>query len=247
LKWRKILTLPTVLLDLDNTLLGNDMKEFLPPYFALLHKHFQDFIDAQTLWQITLSSVQTIHAQPNDTDNKVEAFIIEFSRRIGQPLDTVQQAWDTFYRDDFPQLKAYTTHRPEAKAVVSRLLADGHQVVIATNPLFPAEAIKQRMKWAGVNGFSYALVTTMENSRYFKPDLQYYQEILTKVGSTPQTTWMVGDDPVNDIEPAHSLGISTWWITPDGPSSQTSPPQSDRQGSLSDLLAWIESGGLNRR
>jgi FMN phosphatase YigB (HAD superfamily) len=129
--------------------------------------------------------------------------------------------------------------------VVRRLLADGHQVVIATNPLFPAEAINQRMAWAGVNGFPYALVTTMENSRYFKPDPKYYQEILTKIDGSPQTTWMVGDDPVNDIEPARSLGISTWWITPNGSSSVKSPPKSDQQGSLSDFLAWIESGGLN--
>jgi len=239
------LTLPTILLDLDNTLLGNDMKEFLPPYFTLLHKHFQEYIDAQTLWQVTLSSVQTIHAQPGDTDNNVEAFIAEFSRQIGQPVGVVQQAWDNFYHEDYLQLKAYTTRLPEAETVVRRLLADGHQVVIATNPLFLADAIRQRMDWAGINGFPYALITTMENSRYFKPNPQYYQEILTKVGSTPETTWMVGDDPANDIEPARSLGISTWWIPPNEPSSEIPPPKSDKHGSLSDFLAWIEIGGLN--
>ncbi len=238
------MTLPTILLDLDNTLLGNDMKEFLPPYFALLHKHFQEFIDVQMLWQITLSSVQTVHAQPSNTDNNVEAFIAEFSHQIGQPLEVVQQAWDIFYLEDFPRLKAYTTHLPEAEAVVRRLLADGHQVVIATNPLFPAEAIRQRMDWAGVSGFPYALVTTMENSRYFKPDPHYYQEILTKINGTPETTWMVGDDPVNDIEPARSLGISTWWITSNGQHPETSFPVSEEQGSLLDFLAWIEAGGL---
>ena len=239
------MTTSTILLDLDNTLLGNDMEEFLPPYFALLHKHYQEFIDVQALWQITLSSVQTIHTQPGDAGNNVEIFVAEFSRRIGQPVEVVERVWDTFYREDFPRLQAYTTHRPEAEVVVRRLLADGHQVVIATNPLFPAAAIEQRMGWAGVNDFPYALVTTMENSRYFKPDPHYYREILAKVNGAPETTWMVGDDPVNDIEPARSLGISTWWITPNGLSSKTPPPESDKQGSLSDFLAWIESGGLN--
>ena len=239
------MTTSTILLDLDNTLLGNDMKEFLPPYFALLHKHFQEFTDIQTLWQVTLSSVQNIHAQPAETDNRVETFIIEFSRQMGQPLDVVRQAWDTFYQEDFPKLKAYTTPRPEAETVVRRLLADGHQVVIATNPLFPAAAIEQRMVWAGVHDFPYARVTTMENSRYFKPDPRYYREILAKVNGAPESAWMVGDDPVNDIEPARSLGLRTWWITPNGPSAQIPPPESDKQGSLSDFLAWIESGGLD--
>lgn len=238
------MTRPTILLDLDNTLLGNDMQEFLPPYFALLHKHFQEYIDAQTLWQVTLSSVQVIHAKPNDVGNNVEAFIAEFSRQIGQPVEVVQQAWDSFYQEDYPQLKAYTTCLPKAEAVVRRLLANGHQVVIATNPLFPANAIRQRMDWAGVNGFPYALVTTMENSRHVKPDPRYYKEILTKINGTPKNTWMVGDDPVNDIEPARSLGISTWWIPPQT-SKMPSSPQSDKQGSLLDFLAWIEAGGLN--
>ena len=224
-----MLTLPAILLDLDNTLLGNDMKNFLPPYFALLHKHYQDYIDAQTLWQATFSTIQAIQAKPDDAGNNVDAFIAEFSRRIGQPVDVVRQIWDTFYREDFPQLKAYTTRLPEAEPVVRRLLADGHQVVIATNPLFPAEAIRQRMDWAGIGDFAYALVTTMENSRYFKPNPQYYRDILAKINSTPETTWMVGDDPVNDIEPARSLGINTWWISTNGSSSETPSPQSDKQ------------------
>jgi HAD superfamily hydrolase (TIGR01549 family) len=239
------LTPLTILLDLDNTLLGNEMKEFLPPYFALLHKHYQEYVDAQTLWQATFASLQAIHSNPNDTGNNVEAFIVEFSGQIGQPVHVIRQIWDRFYSEDYPQLKSYTTRLPEAEVVVRRLLADGHQVVIATNPLFPADAIKQRMDWAGINDFPYALVTTMENSRYFKPNPQYYQDILNKISGTPETTWMVGDDPVNDIEPARSLGISTWWIPPIKPSSETPPPKSDRQGSLSDFLAWIEAGGLN--
>jgi len=49
----------------------------------------------------------------------------------------------------------------------------------------------------------------------------------------------------NDIEPARSLGIKTWWITSNDYTPKTSSPNSDRQGSLSDLLVWIEVGELN--
>jgi FMN phosphatase YigB (HAD superfamily) len=125
--------------------------------------------------------------------------------------------------------------------VVQRLLGEGYTVAIATNPLFPATAIQQRLNWAGVADFPYARVTTMENSHFSKPDLRYYQEILSAVGSKLESTWMVGDDPTQDIGPAHELGLKTWWITEENEMMGRTMPPCDRRGSLADFLRWLKA------
>lgn len=239
------MTNATFLLDLDNTLLGNDMNKFLPPYFALIQKRLEPLANGKDLRQILIDSVQTAITNQDPIITNMTAFMADFTGRLGYAAETLQPVLDTFYQQDYPQLRQYTTRRPEAQRAIRRLLAAGCRVVIATNPLFPATAIQQRLEWAGVSGFPYALVTTMENSHFSKPNPRYYQEILSAVKSEPESTWMVGDDPERDIAPAWKLGLKTWWITDDGGTPEQSPtPPCDEYGSLADFLASIEAGQL---
>jgi FMN phosphatase YigB (HAD superfamily) len=83
-------------------------------------------------------------------------------------------------------------------------------VVIATNPLFPATAIEQRLEWAGVAGFPYQLVTTYENSRACKPNLLYYEQILKSIGHHAEACLMVGDDDMDMV--AGHLGCATFLV-----------------------------------
>ena len=230
----------TFLLDLDDTLLINPMDRFLPAYFALLEQRLSGFIGEQPLRQLMFRSVQVMQTKADPTLTNLAAFMADFAQRLGVSIEAIQPTIEAFYRDDYPHLQQHTLSRPEAKEVIIHLLDQGHQVVIATNPLFPATAIMQRISWAGVHDFSYALITTMENSHFCKPDPRYYLEILDKVGAAPKTTWMVGDDLENDILPARSLGLKTWQIT----SSPTASNHAHQQGSLADFLSWLKGGNL---
>jgi HAD superfamily hydrolase (TIGR01549 family) len=231
----------TFLLDLDDTLLINPMDRFLPAYFALLEKRLSGFIGEQPLRQLMYRSVQVMQTKADPTVTNLAAFMADFAQRLGVSIESIQPTIEEFYRDDYPHLQQHTLSRPEAKAVITHLLDQGHQVVIATNPLFPATAIMQRISWADVHDFSYALITTMENSHFCKPDPRYYLEILDKVGATPETTWMVGDDLENDILPARSLGLKTWWIN----SNPVTDAHADQQGNLVDFLSWLKGGNLS--
>jgi FMN phosphatase YigB (HAD superfamily) len=239
---RGFLTVTTFLLDLDNTLLGNDMDRFLPPYFVLFAKRLQPLAPGQDVRQLLIDSVQSAIDNHDPTVTNMAAFMAEFTQRLGCPAEKITPILETIYQEDYPQLQRYTSLRPEARQVVQRLFANGCQVVIATQPLFPAVAIKQRLRWAGVAGFPYALITTLENSRFSKPDIRYYQEILDNVGSSPENSWMVGDDPERDIMPAHRLGLKTWWITDEAEISDKKPaPPCDKSGNLAEFLAWLEN------
>ena len=229
----------TFLLDLDNTLLGNDMATFLPPYFDALQRSLQALADGQDLKASMIASVRVMQANQDPNLTNYEAFMADFVRRIGQPRAMVEASVDSFYANDYPALQRYTQLRPEARQIILQLQQQGRTAVIATNPLFPATAIEQRLAWAGIDDLPVALVTHMQNCHFSKPNPGYYTEILAKIEAQAESTWMVGDDVVNDIEPARSLGLKTWWIT-DEPEHNRGGP-SDRQGSLSDFLVWLKS------
>ena len=231
------MTITTFLLDLDNTLLGNSMDTFLPPYFAGLEQCFSHAVDTQQVRQVMFEAVRSAQAKNNSKTNLYDHFLTAFAQGLDLSLSTTQNILNTFYQEVYPKLQQYTTPYPEAKEVVQLLLTQGYKVVIATNPLFPATAIQQRLAWAGVQHFPFTLVTTMENSTFSKSNKNYYREILDKIESTPHECWMVGDDPQNDIYPAHAVGLKTWWIT-DNTQDTTTP--CNKQGTLTDFLAWVK-------
>jgi HAD superfamily hydrolase (TIGR01662 family) len=233
-----------VLLDLDDTLLDNDMERFLPPYFAAVSQHMAHFIAPDEFMNMLLAStrVMTKNQDPNVTNQ--QAFDANFLSRLGRPEAEVRSVIDSFYEEDFATLKRYTQPRPQARPLVQTLFDQGYDVVIATNPLFPRRAIEHRLAWAGVSDFPFTLVTTYENSHFSKPNPRYYQEILDKLGCSPGEGMMVGDDFGNDIVPAVQVGLHTYWIADGTRRCGDTSPYLGLRGTLADCLDWVQSGGL---
>src|SRR5690606_4416824 len=132
----------------------------------------------------------------------------------GQTQAEIRARFEDFYATNYPVLEKCVEAVTAAPALVEHLLETNCAVVIATNPLYPAEAIRQRLAWAGLpDDFgAYALVTNGDNMHIAKPDPAYYAEILARIGVEPDEALMVGDDPVNDILPAATLGLHTYHI-----------------------------------
>jgi HAD superfamily hydrolase (TIGR01662 family) len=232
----------TILLDLDDTLLDNDMGRFLPPYFAALGQCLAPFVAPEDFVDIVLASSQVMVNNQDPTVTNQQAFDADFISRLGHPESEVRPVIDSFYEEDFPALKRYTRPRPEARPLVQTLFDQGYGVVIATNPMFPRRAIEHRLEWAGVLDFPFKLITTYENSHFCKPNPRYYQEILDRVGCRPEEGIMVGDDFENDIAPALQVGLHTYWLTEGGRDDVSS--YSGERGTLADCLDWVQSGGL---
>ena len=55
-------------------------------------------------------------------------------------------------------------------------------------------------------------ITTYENSKYCKPNLRYYQEVLERLGVAPEECLMVGND-VGDDMVAEELGMQVFLLT----------------------------------
>jgi HAD superfamily hydrolase (TIGR01549 family) len=151
--------------------------------------------------------------------------------------------FDQFYRDAFNQLEGTTKKRPFASKLIQYCQNADLDIVIATNPLFPRVAIEARLAWAGlpVSDYDFSLVTTYENMHAAKPQPAYYAEILQKIGCAPEDALMVGDDWGNDIVPAASLGIHTFWLA----AADASPPtdlHTQRGASLQELHQLLVDG-----
>ena len=210
--------LQTILFDLDDTLLGNDMDRFLPGYFDLLGQHAEKYLPRDRFLHELLTSTEAMIRNVDPTVSNRDVFWQTFERRTGLDSAELEPFFEQFYRNEFAQLRNRTEKRPFATELVQFCLDHNLEVVVATNPLFPLVAIEARLDWGGlpVDQFNFALVTGYENMHAAKPQPAYYTEILQKIGCAPEAALMVGNDWEADILPAHSLGIPTFWLSLDG-------------------------------
>ena len=65
------------------------------------------------------------------------------------------------------------------------------------------------MQWAGIDNFSWDLVTTYENSRACKPNPLYFRQIIEEIKVSPEECLMVGNDVQEDLV-ASTLGMKTF-------------------------------------
>lgn len=236
----------TILFDLDDTLLANNMDSFIPRYFTLLGEYARPlFPDPRKLFQELMVGTQAMVANTDPELTNREVFWQVFSQRNELDPERTERFFSRFYEESFTELQSVTERRPVASELVEACLTGGLKVAIATNPLFPLRAIEHRLTWAGLPPASYdfALVTSYETMHAAKPHVAYYREILERIGADAETTVMVGDDWENDIEPAAALGMTTYWIA----SPEVEPPDPALiagHGSLGDCYRWLSASGV---
>ncbi len=235
-----ILTL-TILVDLDNTLLGNDMDTFLPAYLQALGRCLASYADPGKMVKALLNATQQMvdNNEPNLTLKEV--FDAHFYPSLNLPYDAPQTALAQFYAHEFPHLRPLTQFRPEAVALIQYALQKNYRIAVATNPLFPATAIYQRLIWAGLppEETAFAHITTYENAHFSKPNPAYYAEILATLGWPEEPVIMIGDDLERDITPAHHLGFSSYWVNENGHLPENPFPGSTTSGPIASLIPWL--------
>lgn len=236
----------TVLFDLDGTLLPMDLDSFLDRYFKALCKRFAIGMEPEFFVKsLYASTMEMIKNNDPDKTNQ-DIFMEDFFKRVPlNPEESIPQ-FDDFYATDFPKIKDQINLCLEgwqAKKVVDALFDAGYQVVIATNPLFPREAVLERLRWVGLDKYPYKLVTSYEDMHYCKPNPNYFKEICEKIGVDPQECLMVGNDMEEDL-PSSTLGMKTFIVEDfiiDRGSDKFTP---DGRGSFDDLYQAIFAGDL---
>jgi FMN phosphatase YigB (HAD superfamily) len=204
----------TILFDLDGTLLVNPMSEFIPAYISLFSEFVRDIVSPEQFTSSLLRGVRAMEKDRNSSSTNEQVFFAEFFSHVGVRECRLRPRLERFYVEEYPKLAKLTRPAENNQRTVEAALQVGLEVVIATNPLFPRNALEQRLDWANlpVTEFDFALVTTFEGMHAAKPNLEYYYEILDSLGRKPEECIMVGDDWERDIAPASSIGIRVFWI-----------------------------------
>jgi len=238
--------LKALLLDLDDTLLGNPMATFIPAYFRALTDFVTEIQPPERLIEQLLIATRLMDGGDGAGPSNGEIFAEAFFAGLGVPREELEPVFERFYAKAFPKLRPLTALRPAAPKIVEWAKQQGLQVAIATNPVFPGTAIEQRMVWAGVgvDRFEYARVTSYENSHATKAQPAYYGEILDALGRRPEECLMVGDNWSWDMLNAAEIGISGFWIADPSTPPPSAGPMPAGQGSLDDFFDAARSGAL---
>ncbi len=228
----------TILFDLDGTLLPMEQDAFVKAYFGGLAKRLAPHgYDPQELvkgiWEGTAAMVRNDGSMSNES-----AFWRSFASRFGEQATKDIPLFDAFYREDFDKVQSSCGYTPYARALIDALHREGVQTVLATNPIFPAIATEKRMAWAGLSPSDFTLYTTYENSRFCKPTLAYYTDILKQLGACPEDCLMVGNDVDEDMIAA-SLGISVFLLTDHLINRSDTPIDKFPHGSFPELFRFL--------
>ena len=230
----------TILLDLDNTLLENPVDQFVPAYLKLFASEIANIVDPKLFSHTLLDATDKMILNEDCRKYLRTSFEEHFFAVFSDQKEILARAMEDFYLQKYPTLKSYTHSRHEAVDLVKESIDHGSQVVVATNPLFPAYVQAQRLGWADLPladfpGISF--VTSYEKLHFAKPNPAYYAEILALLGWPEGPVCMIGDTLSEDVLPSKILGINSFLIT-NGKGLPAEAPESIAYGSLTDASKW---------
>lgn len=196
----------TILFDLDGTLLPLDQDQFIKNYFGRISKFAAPHgLDPDALIAGIMAGMKDMQGNDGSQSN-ADAFWPGFERTIGRTRAEVEGLFRTFYETEFDKVREVLHDTVDRKPLIAQLKERGYKLVLATNPMFPIEAVRTRLGWVGLEESDFIHVTTFDNSSYCKPKKEYYEEILEKIGKAPQECIMIGNDAAEDMI-AESLGL----------------------------------------
>lgn len=230
--------LSAVLFDLDGTLLDIELDSFLRDYFDLLGPAVAEVLGHEandpTGLRAVISATELM-SSPHTGQTNRDAFNAEFERITGTDLSSPahEAVFNRFYAEIFPMLRNDMGPLPGANTAVATALQLGLKVAIATNPIFPMSAVRERMRWAGLEDLGIHTVTAYETMHATKPHAAYYLQTAELLGVDPRECVMVGDDRVLDMSAA-DIGMRTFYV------GNAPTPTCDWTGTLTELTELLK-------
>ena len=234
----------TILFDLDGTLLPMDNDEFTKGYFGLLVKKLAPYgYDKQELvpaiWKGTAAMVK------NDGKcSNYDVFWKTFAGALGDRVYEAKPIFDDFYSNEFNNAKAFCGSDNKANEAVKTAQKSGYRIALASNPLFPIEAQKARVKWAGIDPECFEFIASYENLSYCKPNPDYYIALAKQLDVKPEECLMVGNDVSEDMKAAFAAGMSDFLLTDCIINKESRDISAYSKGGFDELIRYLTMGSL---
>lgn len=220
-----------------------DTEAFVEQYMKALAPYVAEVIPPDQLIPLLWDATRRMIENTDPTRTNEEVFTQHFLDRSGLEKEAIWPLFERFYAEHFPTLKQYVEPGTRGREVVQAALDQGYRIAVATNPVFPESAIRERMRWAEVEDL-VEWVSVYEETHHCKPQPGYYREVAERMEVSPQECLMVGNDVQEDMV-AKTVGMKTYlvtdWLIDRGHPSY----EPDQQGTLEQLLQDVrERRGL---
>lgn len=229
----------TVLFDLDGTLLPINGEAFEAIYFKGLSSYFLDKYEPKEfiklIWTATKAMVLDTSSKTNE-----EAFMDALQALVNEDITWMQERFNQFYLNEFDQIKIAVTPNPSIQEAVKLLKEKGYRLIIATNPMFPKIAIEKRIEWTGCDRNDFEYVTSFEKNHYCKPQLKFYEEVLSDLNLDASQCLMVGND-INEDMIVSKLNMSTYLITNHVIQDSIIPDSVNYSGNYDDFYQFVKN------
>ncbi len=113
---------------------------------------------------------------------------------------------ESFRTSALERIEEFVIPLPGVRQAIETLRERGIAIAVLTNGWNPLQEDKARK--AGFDG--PILVSSEIGAR--KPSPRAFERLLDVLGSAPQATWYVGDDPYSDVAGAREAGMQTVWM-----------------------------------
>ena len=228
-----------VLFDLDGTLLPMDQDKFMKAYFGSLAKRLAPMgYDPDRLVKGIFAGTAAMVKNTGEKTNE-DVFWEAFSVVCGKDARADEPYFYQFYVEEFDKVKDSCGYEPKAASSVRAIKDMGFRVALATNPLFPSIATEKRISWCGLDHSEFELFTAYENSSHCKPNLDYYREVIGKLGVKAEECLMVGNDVGEDMI-TEQLGMKVFLITRDLINKSGEDISRYPHGGFDELLEFVE-------
>lgn len=230
----------TILFDLDGTLLPMDQDVFVGAYMKGLTTAAAPYgYEPGTFVKAIMTGTAAMVANNGERSNEA-VFWDALSKIYGDTIKSHTHIFDEFYQKEFQDVRRVCGFSPKSAQIISRARALGFRVALATNPLFPTVATESRIRWAGLQTDDFDMVTTFENFRFSKPNLNYFRAVCETMGVSPAECLMVGND-VSDDMVAECLGMKVFLLTDCLINKENKDISVYPNGGFDDLLAYMEA------
>ena len=203
----------TILFDLDGTLIRMDQDAFIKLYFmAILDKLTSLGYDKHTMYEALEKAIYATKRNDGTVTNESRFWQV-FGDTVGGESVDLGNALDNFYKNEYlGVLDGSCAPYDRVHEVLDAARRKGLRIILATNPLFPAIATHARIRHGGMSPDDFEYITAYENSSYCKPNTGYFEELLGKLGLSPDECVMIGNDTRDDFC-ALPLGIPVFVLT----------------------------------
>lgn len=209
-------------------------------YIDALTEKFKPYLEPSLFKKNLWTATRAMISNSGRTKSNEKVFMETFTKDLSIESEKAWLLFDHFYSNEFSLVKKSTWQNPNMIESVRLLKEKQYPLVIATNPLFPQNAVCERIRWAGLNPEDFLYMTTFEKMHAAKPNTEYYEEILDHLKLSSEEVLMVGNDALEDLAAAE-VGISTYLLTDHLLNRDKQKNMPDLESNTDDFLEFVKT------